>query len=76
MQPIKLHDVVALTSDLPVHALKRGDLGTVVHVYPDDVGYEIEFVTLGGETIAVVTLPSGAVRKTGSREIAHVRDVA
>ena len=76
MEQIKLHDVVALTSDLPSHALLRGDLGSVVHDYPDGAGYEVEFVTLGGETIAVVTLPYDAIRKTRSREIAHVRDVA
>ena len=76
MKTIKSLDVVALTSDLPVHGLKKGDLGTVVHVYPDKAGYEIEFVTLGGETIAIVSLPHDAVRKTHAREIAHVRDVA
>ena len=39
-------------------------------------GFEVEFATLAGETLAVVTVPAHAVRPVGDKEIAHVRRVA
>ena len=68
-------ETVVLVKDLPEHRLKKGDVGTVVHVHPKN-GYEVEFVTLGGETLAVLSLDSSDVRKTEKREIPHVRAVA
>jgi ribulose-5-phosphate 4-epimerase/fuculose-1-phosphate aldolase len=73
---IKEHDRVALVRDLPEHGLARGDLGTVVHIYADGKAYEVEFMTLTGDTIGVVTLESGDVRPVTDREIAHARQVA
>jgi HTH-type transcriptional regulator/antitoxin MqsA len=65
-------DTVVLTTDLPEHSLKAGDLGTVVLVHRHG-GYEVEFTTLDGETVAVVSLSSDQVRPVGRREIAHAR---
>jgi Domain of unknown function (DUF4926) len=65
-------DTVVLTTDLPEHSLKAGDLGTVVLVHRHS-GYEIEFMTLDGETVAVVSLSPDQVRPVGRREIAHAR---
>jgi len=67
---------VVLKVDLPDHGLKRGDIGTVVLAHHQAKGYEVEFVTLGGETVAVVTLLASQVRLVGKREIAHARAVA
>jgi hypothetical protein len=72
---IKELDTVVLTEDLLEHGLKRGDLGTVVLVH-EAGGYEIEFVTLAGETLAVVSLFPHQVRPVGQREIAQARAVA
>ena len=39
-------DVVVLNTDLPGHGLKRGDVGTVVHVYKNgelETEFETEF---------------------------------
>ena len=69
-------DSVVLTTDLPDYGLKGGDIGTVVLTHRDDKGYEVEFTTLDGETVAVVSLLSSQVRPIGSREIVHVRIVA
>lgn len=66
-------DRIVLTSDLPEHGLKSGDIGTVVLVHRDRAGYEVEFTTLDGETIAVVSILAGQVRPVGRQEIAHVR---
>ena len=69
-------DTVILTEDLPEHRLQAGDVGTIVLVHPEGAGYEVEFVTLGGETVAVVTLLAAQVRPIVGREIAHVRALA
>jgi hypothetical protein len=72
-------DTVVLTEDLPEHGLKRGDLGTVVLLHPAEgppEGYEVEFMTLDGQTLAVVSLSSRQVRPIGRREIAQARAVA
>jgi hypothetical protein len=45
---IKELETVVLTVDLPEHRLKKGDVGTVVLVHSIS-GYEVEFMTLGGE---------------------------
>jgi len=67
-------DTVVLTCDLPEHGLKRGDVGTVVLIHSRK-GYEVEFTTLDGENMAVVSLSAGQVRSIGHREIAHARSV-
>ncbi len=64
---------VVLTTDLPEHGLKRGDIGTIVLVHKGGAGYEVEFMTLEGETIAVVSLAASQVRPIAAREIAHAR---
>ena len=68
-------DMAVLTTDLPEHSLKVGDLGTVVLVHRHG-GYEVEFMTLDGGTVAVVSLSPDQVRPVGRREIAHARLVA
>jgi hypothetical protein len=69
-------DTVVLTRDLPADGLEAGDVGTVVLVHDKGAGYEVEFTSLAGDTLAVVTMPAGAVRAVSDREIAHVRQVA
>ncbi len=66
---------VVLSTDLPEHGLRSGDIGTIVLVHEDGAGYEVEFMTLDGETVAVVTLFASQVRPIGTREIAHARPV-
>lgn len=65
-------DSVVLTVDLPEHRLKKGDVGIVVLLH-DGSGYEVEFMTLGGTTITVVSLSKDQVRPVGNREIAQAR---
>jgi hypothetical protein len=73
---IKEFDNVVLTTDLPEFGLAAGDVGTIVMVLGDNEGYEVEFMTLNGETIAVTSLPASHVRPISHGEIAHVRLVA
>ena len=67
-------DSVVLTEDIPEYHLQRGDIGTVVLTHRS-AGYEVEFVTLDGQTLAVATLEPLQVRPVGKGEIAHVRAV-
>jgi ATP-dependent exoDNAse (exonuclease V) alpha subunit len=69
-------DSIILTTDLPEYGLKQGDIGTVVLTHRGGEGYEVEFVTLDGETVAVVSLHAPQVRPIGHGEIAHARTVA
>jgi hypothetical protein len=69
-------DEVVLTCDLPDQGLAKGDLGIVVLVHNEGEGFEVEFMTLDGETVAVETLLHGQVRPIGKHEIAHARELA
>ena len=73
---IKELDSVVLMTDLPKHGLAQGDIGTVVLVHEDGKGCTVEFMTLAGHTIAVVTLLANQIRQVARDEIAHVRHVA
>jgi len=66
-------DRVVLTA--PVDGLEAGDVGTVVHVYADGNAFELEFMTLDGQTAAVATVEASAVRPVTGREITHSREL-
>ncbi|MBI5670661.1 MAG: DUF4926 domain-containing protein [Chloroflexi bacterium] len=68
------HKRAVLTVDLPEYDLRAGDVGTVVHVYHDGLAYEIEFFTLEGETLDVVTVEAHQVRPVRERDVLHVRE--
>ena len=59
---VKKLDSVVLAADLPEHGLTKGDLGTVVLVHESGQGFTVEFMTLAGRTVAVVTLLAHQVR--------------
>jgi hypothetical protein len=66
-------DIVILTQDIPNMGLEKGDMGTVVLVHNKGEGFEVEFITLDGETVAVTTLSTSQVRTIHQKEIAHAR---
>ena len=76
MNALKEHARVVLTKALPGDGFEAGDVGTVVHVYKDGLAYEVEFTTLDGGTVAVVTVDSSGIRPVGRREITHARERA
>jgi hypothetical protein len=53
---INEHDVVILEQDLPGTTFKKGDKATVVHIYPNEEAYELEFFNENGSTLAVETV--------------------
>ena len=66
-------ETVILTRDIPESGLRAGDVGAVVHRYAGGTGYEVEFVTGEGRTVAVLTLSEGDLRRMSSGEILHIR---
>ena len=69
-------DVIVLARDMTKYHLKKGDVGTVVHVYDDKRAVEVEFLTAEGKTVAVLTLKNSDVRQVAKDEIMHVREFA
>jgi hypothetical protein len=75
-EAMKELDTIVLTDDLPELGLAQGDIGTVALVHRGSQAYEVEFTTLDGETVAVVTLLASQVRSIAPKELAHARMVA
>ncbi len=73
---IEEHVSVVLTTDVPAEGLEAGDVGTVVHIHKGGEAYEVEIMTLTGETVAIVTLLAGQVRPANRRDLAHTRELA
>lgn len=75
-----LHQRVVLTRDLPDEGLRAGDVGVVVEHYPAKEdrpeGYELEFFTVTGQTVAVVSVPETAIRHAQSDEVLSTRILA
>jgi hypothetical protein len=75
----ELFQDVILTADLPEHGLCAGDVGTLVerHMVPGkEVGYSVEFFDMTGQTVAVVTVPSSALRAPTPADRPSARSMA
>ena len=63
-EALKLHDVVALTEDLPAQGLRRGDVGTVIEVFEGNAhhpaGFIVEFVDESGTVYAHADITDAA----------------
>lgn len=68
-QEIHELDIVALTVDLPQLKLVRGQVGTVVFVYPPD-SFEVEFVDDDGHTYGLTTLNASQLLRLHYKPIA------
>ena len=73
---IQEHDCIVLTQDLAAEGLQRGDVGTVIHIHGGGAAYEVEFMTLTGQTVAVATVLSAQLRPVSARDLSHVREMA
>jgi hypothetical protein len=72
---IKKHERVVLKVPLPAENLEAGDVGTVIHIHKDGLAYEVEFLTLDGNTAAVATLEATQVRPVNERDMTHTREL-
>ena len=76
---LELYADAMLTSDLPEHRLRRGDIVKLVerHVAPDGTeGYYIEVFNAVGDTIAVTAVPASALEVLREDEILCARPLA
>ena len=76
MHKFKELETVVLTHNIPEHDLKEGDMGAVVNVYGRGKVAEVEFVTVSGKTVALVTLEATDIRPAKGNDILHVREFA
>ena len=70
---------VIVTTDIPGHDVRKGDVGTVVehHIVKDkEDGYSVEFFDMTGKTVAVVTLPASQLRRPTSSDRPSVRGLS
>jgi hypothetical protein len=70
---IREHQQLVLAKPLPELGLEAGDVGVVVHIHRGGEAFEVEFLTLDGETAAIATLEASHVRAVRKGEIAHAR---
>lgn len=73
---IELFKEAVLLINLPNIGLEKGDVGVVVEIYGNYEGYEVEFMTKEGRTVAVETLLAGQVRAIGTKDLWHVRELS
>lgn len=74
--PFDLFTEVVLTADLPEHGVRAGDVATVVerHVAPGrEDGYSIEVFDMAGNTVAVLTVAEGQLRRPTAQDLPSVR---
>ena len=71
---------IALTTDLPQHGLRSGDVATIVEHHEgrpgQEPGYTLEVFNAVGESIAVVTVRESQIELLKSNEMLHVRPLA
>ncbi len=74
---IKELERVYLLADLPGTAFVKGDVGTVVFIYPKEEAYEIEFFALDGTSLGVETVPAWQVKSVkGIKKVLHIDEAA
>jgi hypothetical protein len=69
-------DRIVLLTDVDADGLKAGDVGTIVHVHASGKAFEVEFISLAGDTVAVSSLSAEQVRPVGKQDITHVRTLS
>jgi hypothetical protein len=78
--PFDMYGDVILTRDVLDQGLRAGDIGTVVerHAVPgaSEEGYSVEFFDMAGNTVAVATLPTSALRRPTAADRPAVRQLS
>jgi hypothetical protein len=66
-------DTVILVKGRSDQGLVKGDMGAVAMVHDGGKAFEVEFVTLAGDTLGVLTLTADEVRPNTARDVPQVR---
>ncbi|MHB1479168.1 MAG: DUF4926 domain-containing protein [Acidithiobacillus ferrooxidans] len=68
-------DTVILLKDRPLEGLVKGGVGSVVFIHEGGKAFEVEFTTLAGDPLGVLTLAEDEIRPVSARDMPHVRVV-
>ena len=66
-------DCVVLATDIPEDGLRKSDVGTIVHAYPEGRAFIVEFLALDGSTEAVTEVLPSQIRAVTASDITHAR---
>lgn len=66
-------DTVILVKDRPHEGLVKGDVGAVMFIPEGGKAFEVEFTTLVGDPLGVLTLAEDEIRSVSARDVPHVR---
>ena len=72
------HEQIVLTAEVlgdEGEALKPGDVGTLIHIHPDEEAAVVEFLSLAGGTVALATVLPSQMRPVTGADLTHARTV-
>lgn len=55
--------------------LKLGDVGTIIHIHPNEEALVVEFMFLNGDTVAIATVLPSQARPVTNADLTHARTV-
>ena len=74
---IKELERIYLVADLAGTSFIKGDVGTVVFIYPENKAYEVEFFALDGSSLGVETAAAHQVKSAnGIKKVPHIDEAA
>lgn len=74
----KEHDQIVLTADVlgdEGEELKSGDVGTIIHIHPDEQALVVELMSLNGDTVAIATILPSQALLVNNADLTHARIV-
>ena len=74
----KEHEQIVLTAEVlgdEGEVLKPGDVGTLIHIHPDEEAAVVEFLALDGGTVALTTVLPSQMRPVTGADLTHARTV-
>lgn len=74
----KEHEHIVLTADVfgdEGEELKSGDVGTIIHIHPNQEALVVEFMSLNDDTVAIATVLPSQARPVTNADLTHSRTV-
>lgn len=65
--------IVILVKNRPNEGRVKGDVGSVVYIHEGGKTFEVEFTTLTGNPLGVLTLAEDDIRPVSARDVPNVR---
>ena len=74
----KEHVQIVLTADVfddEGEELKSGDIGTIIHIHPNEEALVVEFMPRDGGTVSIATVLPSQARPVTNVDLTHARTV-